>query len=71
MTLELASTPTATLIEGGVGCGKTTALVARVAALLEDGATPEDMLVLARHAGCGPRPRRAPDRGRRRTRGRD
>lgn len=47
MTLELASTPTATLIEGGVGCGKTTALVARVAALLEDGATPEDMLVLA------------------------
>ena len=47
MTLELASTPTATLIEGGVGCGKTTALVARVAALLEDGAAPEDMLVLA------------------------
>lgn len=47
MTLELASTPTATLIEGGVGCGKTTALVARVAALLEDGATPENMLVLA------------------------
>ena len=47
MTLELASTPTATLIEGGVGCGKTTALVARVAALLEDGATPENMLMLA------------------------
>lgn len=47
MTLELASTPTATLIEGGVGCGKTTALVARVTALLEDGATPENMLVLA------------------------
>lgn len=47
MTLELASTPTATLIEGGVGCGKTTALVARVAALLEDGAAPENMLVLA------------------------
>lgn len=47
MTLELASTPTATLIEGGVGCGKTTALVARVAVLLEDGAAPENMLVLA------------------------
>lgn len=47
MTLELASTPTATLIEGGVGCGKTTALVARAAALLEDGAAPENMLVLA------------------------
>lgn len=47
MTLELASTPTATLIEGGVGCGKTTALVACVAALLEDGAAPENMLVLA------------------------
>lgn len=47
MTLELASTPTATLIEGGVGCGKTTALVARVTALLEDGAAPENMLVLA------------------------
>ena len=47
MTLELASTPTATLIEGSVGCGKTTALVARVTALLEDGATPENMLVLA------------------------
>ena len=47
MTLELASTPTATLIEGGVGCGKTTTLVARVAALLEDGAAPENMLVLA------------------------
>lgn len=47
MTLELAPTPTAALIEGGVGCGKTTALVARVAALLEDGAAPENMLVLA------------------------
>ena len=47
MTLELASTPTATLIESGVGCGKTAALIARVAALLEDGATPENMLVLA------------------------
>ena len=47
MTLELASTPTAVLIEGGVGCGKTTALVARVAALLEDGAAPENMLMLA------------------------
>lgn len=47
MTLELVPTPTAVLIEGGVGCGKTTALVARVAALLEDGAAPEDMLVLA------------------------
>lgn len=47
MTLELASTPTATLIEGGVACGKTTALVARVTALLEDGAAPENMLVLS------------------------
>lgn len=47
MTLELASTPTAALIEGGVGCGKTAALVARVATFLEDGAAPEDMLVLA------------------------
>ena len=47
MTLELASTPTATLIESGVGCGKTAALIARVAALLEDGAAPENMLVLA------------------------
>ena len=47
MTLELAPTPTAALIEGGVGCGKTAALIARVAALLEDGATPENMLVLA------------------------
>ena len=46
MTLELAPTPTAVLVEGGVGCGKTTALIARVAALLEDGAAPEDMLVL-------------------------
>ena len=46
MTLELAPTPTAVLIEGGVGCGKTAALIARVAALLEDGAAPEDMLVL-------------------------
>lgn len=47
MTLELASTPTATLIEGGVGCGKTAALIARVATFLEDGAAPEDMLMLA------------------------
>lgn len=46
MTLELAPTPTAVLVEGGVGCGKTAALIARVAALLEDGAAPEDMLVL-------------------------
>lgn len=46
MTLELAPTPTAVLIEGGVGCGKTAALIARAAALLEDGAAPEDMLVL-------------------------
>lgn len=46
MTLELAPTPAAVLIEGGVGCGKTAALIARVAALLEDGAAPEDMLVL-------------------------
>ena len=47
MTLELASTPTATLIEGGVGCGKTAALITRVATFLEDGAAPKDMLVLA------------------------
>lgn len=46
MTLELAPTPTAVLIEGGVGCGKTAALIARAAALLEDGVAPEDMLVL-------------------------
>ena len=46
MTLELAPTPTAVLIEGGVGCGKTAALITRVATLLEDGAAPEDMLVL-------------------------
>ena len=38
MTLELAPTPTATLIEGGVGCGKTAALVARASELLEGGA---------------------------------
>lgn len=47
MTLELAPTPTATLIEGGVGCGKTAALVARASELLEGGAAPEDILVLA------------------------
>lgn len=47
MTLELAPTPTAVLIEGGVGCGKTAALTARAAALLEDGVAPEDMLMLA------------------------
>ena len=47
MTLELAPTPTAVLIEGGVGCGKTAALIAHVVKLLEDGAAPEDMLVLA------------------------
>ena len=47
MTLELAPTPTAALIEGGIGCGKTAALIARVATFLEDGAAPEDMLVLA------------------------
>ena len=47
MTLELAPTPTAALIEGGVGCGKTAALIARVATLLEDGVAPEDMLMLA------------------------
>lgn len=47
MTLELAPTPTATLIVGGVGCGKTTALVARVSELLEGDAAPEDILVLA------------------------
>lgn len=46
MTLELAPTPTAVLVEGGVGCGKTTALIARAATLLEDGAVPKDMLVL-------------------------
>lgn len=47
MTLELAPTPTATLIVGDVGCGKTTALVARVSELLEGGAAPKDILVLA------------------------
>lgn len=47
MTLELAPTPTAALIEGGVGCGKTAALIARVATFLEDGMAPEDMLMLA------------------------
>ena len=47
MTLELAPTPPAALIEGGVGCGKTAALIARVATFLEDGAAPEDMLMLA------------------------
>ena len=47
MTLELASTPTAVLVEGGVGCGKTTALIARAATLLEDGAVPKDIMVLA------------------------
>lgn len=46
MTLELAPTPTAVLVEGGVGCGKTAALITRAATLLEDGAAPEDMLVL-------------------------
>ena len=47
MTLELAPTPTAVLVEGGVGCGKTTALIARAATLLEDGAVPKDIMVLA------------------------
>lgn len=47
MTLELAPTPTAVLIEGGVGCGKTAALIARAAALLEDSAAPKDIMVLA------------------------
>lgn len=47
MTLELAPTPTAVLIEGGVGCGKTAALITRAAKLLEDGMAPEDMLMLA------------------------
>lgn len=47
MPLELAPTPTAVLVEGGVGCGKTTALIARAATLLEDGAVPKDIMVLA------------------------
>lgn len=71
MTLELAPTPTAVLVEGGVGCGKTTALIARAATLLEDGAVPKDIMVLAATPGCGPRLGRTPDRGRRRARKRD
>lgn len=47
MTLELAPTPTAVLIEGGVGCGKTAASSRERPALLEDGVAPEDMLMLA------------------------
>lgn len=47
MTLELAPTPTAVLIEGGVGCGKTTALISRAAALVKDGTAPKDIMVLA------------------------
>ena len=35
MAIELTPTPEAVLVEGAVGCGKTTRLVERAAALLE------------------------------------
>lgn len=47
MALELSATPEAVLVEGAVGCGKTAHLVARVGELLEGGAAPADILVLA------------------------
>ena len=47
MAIELTPTPEAVLVEGAVGCGKTTRLVERAAALLEGGAAPSDLLVLA------------------------
>lgn len=47
MALELSATPEAVLVEGAVACGKTAHLVARVGELLEGGATPADILVLA------------------------
>ena len=47
MALELSATPEAVLVEGAVGCGKTTHLVARVGKLLEGGVAPADILVLA------------------------
>ena len=40
MAIELTPTPEAVLVEGAVGCGKTTRLVERAAALLEGGAAP-------------------------------
>lgn len=39
-------TPEAHLVEGGVACGKTQALVERAAALVENGTDPADILVL-------------------------
>lgn len=53
MAIELTPTPEAVLVEGAVGCGKTTRLVERAAALLEGGAAPSDLLVLAA-TPCGP-----------------
>lgn len=47
MTVELASVPSATLIEGGVSCGKTTALLEQVENLLRNGTSASDLLVLA------------------------
>lgn len=47
MAIELAPTPRAILVEGGAGCGKTTWLVKRAAALLTEGTAAVDMLVLA------------------------
>ncbi len=44
---ELSSTPKATLITGGVGCGKTTLLVEKAASLLANGTSPETMLLIA------------------------
>ena len=41
-----ASTLQATLVTGGVACGKTELLVQRAMALLEDGTKPEELLVL-------------------------
>ena len=47
MAIELAPTPRAILVEGATGCGKTTRLIEHIAALLEAGAAPRDVLVLA------------------------
>ena len=47
MAIELAPTPRAILVEGATGCGKTTWLIEHIATLLEAGAAPHDVLVLA------------------------
>lgn len=47
MAIELAPTPCAILVEGATGCGKTTWLIEHIATLLEAGAAPHDVLVLA------------------------